>query len=202
MKHVKFSTNSFNSLLFRSPASLLDTNPTLLRCNDYFIHPSRRTQSTQKFVRRHQHDRTSAKVRTPADLVSHHSQDIPEQQVDRKTLVFLNLSGCSSLAASEPLFPTWMPLILFSSCWFSVIASLFPGSIDTSPAPRSTRALFLSFTRSVSSILSLYAFILAFPVKVLSMIVLIRSQHSSFCGFVPLPCDASAAEPGKPPVCP
>ena len=61
---------------------------------------------------------------------------------------------------------------------------------------------FLSFNRSVSAILSLYAFILAFPVKVLSMIVLIRSRHSSLCGFVAFPCDASAAQPGQPPMCP
>ena len=76
------------------------------------------------------------------------------------------------------------------------------GSTSTSPAPRSTRALFLLFTRCVSAILSLYASILAFPVKVLSMIVLSRSRHSSSCGFVALPCDASAAQPGRPPVCP
>ena len=44
---------------------------------------------------------------------------------------------------------------------------LFPGSIGTSSAPLSTRGLFFSFTRSVSAILSLYAFILAFPVKIL-----------------------------------
>ena len=46
-----------------------------------------------------------------------------------------------------------------------------------------TFALFLSFTRSVSAILSLSAFILAFPVKILSIIVLIRSRHSLLCGF-------------------
>ena len=33
------------------------------------------------------------------------------------------------------------------------------------------------------------------------MIVLILSRHSSLCGFVAFPCDASAAHPGKPPVC-
>ena len=74
---------------------------------------------TQKFVRRHQHDLASAQVRTPADFVSHRSQDFPEQTVgseDADALeascsnrtVFLNLSGCSSPAASEPLLPTWM----------------------------------------------------------------------------------------------
>ena len=29
------------------------------------------------------------------------------------------------------------------------------------------------------------------------MIVLLRSRHSSLCGFVALPCDASAAQPGQ-----
>ena len=77
---------------------------------------------------------------------------------------------------------------------------LFPRSIGTSPAPRSTRAPFLSFTRAVSAILSLYVFILGFTVNVLSMVFLIRSRHSSFCGFVAFPCDASAAEPGQLPV--
>ena len=47
-----------------------------------------------------------------------------------------------------------------------------------------------------------YAFILAFPAKFLSMTVLIRSRHSSLYGFVAHPCDASAAHPGQPPVCP
>ena len=65
--------------------------------------------------------------------MSHHSQDIPEQQVGRKTpmhserlasnlTVLLNLSGCSSVAVSDPLLPMWMSLILFSSCWFSVMS--------------------------------------------------------------------------------
>ena len=177
---------------------------------------------TQKFVRRHQHDLTFEHVRTPGrSCVS------PLARYSRATIgsedaaalgapcsnraVFLNLSGRSSPAASDPLWPTWMSLILSSSCGFSLMAppdasacrtaicssSLFSGTLGTSPAPRSTRALLLSFTRSVSAFLSLYAFILAFPVKVLSMIVLTRSEHSSLCGF-----DASAAQPGQPPVCP
>ena len=141
--------------------------------------------------------------------------------------VVLNLSGCASPAASDPLLPTWMSLILFSSCWFSMMSppdasacrtatyssaasacrtvtyssALFPGSTGTSSAPRSTRALSFSLTRSVSATLSLYAFIFAFPVKILTMIVLILSRQSSLCGFVAFPCDASAAHPGKPPVC-
>ena len=72
--------------------------------------------------------------------------------------------------------------------------------MSTFPAPLSSRALFLHFTRAVSATLSLRAFILALPVKVLSIISLIRSRHSLLCGFVALPCDASAAQPGQPPV--
>ena len=93
---------------------------------------------------------------------------------------------------------TNVDLILFSSYWFSVMSlpsasacrtaicssSLFPGSIDhISPVPLSSPTLFFPFARSDSAILSLYAFILAFPVKVLSMIVLIRSRHSSSMWF-------------------
>ena len=62
------------------------------------------------------------------------------------------------------------------------------------------RALFLSFTRSVSATLSLCVFILDFPVNVLSMIGLIRSLLSTLWGLVALPCDASAAQPGQHPV--
>ena len=168
---------------------------------------------TQKFVRRHQHDLTSARVRTPADFcvspLARHSRATVGSE-DAAALgascsnrtVFLNLSGWSSPVASDPLLPTWMSLILPSSCWFPLdvtarcvrlsnrhllIISVFTGTIRTSPAPRSTRALFFSLTRSVSVILSLYALILAFPVKVLSMIVLIRSRQSSLCGFVAFP---------------
>ena len=147
------------------------------------------------------------------------------QQLDRKTLmhskllarIVLSSSTCQVVLHSLPLilFCQRECLILFFSCWFSVMSppdasacrtaicssSLFSGSIGTSPSPRSTRALFLFHSLCVSAILSLYAFILAFPVKVLSMIVLIRSRHPSLCGFVALPCDASAAQPGQPPVC-
>ena len=66
-------------------------------------------------------------------------------------------------------------------------SSLFPDSRGTSPAPRSTRTLFLSFTRSVSATLSLRT--LAFPFKILSMIVLICSRHSLLCGLIaPMRC--------------
>ena len=119
---------------------------------------------------------------------------------------FLNLSGCSSFTVSDPLWPMWTSLILFSSCCFS--SSQMRPHVDPPSAPhsqvpethplctsRSSRASFLSFTRSVSAIRSLYALILAFPVKVLSMIVLIRSRHSLLCGLITLPCDARAAQP-------
>ena len=51
-----------------------------------FIHLEECIQ-TPKFARRHQHDLTSTQVRTPADFVFHHSQDIPEKQLDLKTLM-------------------------------------------------------------------------------------------------------------------
>ena len=94
---------------------LLDTNPTRLRCNDSFVHPSRRTHPTQKFVRRHQHDLTSAQARTPADLASHRSQEIPEQQLGRKTLLHSELLAQivqSSLTCQVVLH--LLPLVLFS----------------------------------------------------------------------------------------
>ena len=111
-RHVKFSANSFNSLLLRSLAS--STTPTRLRCNDSFIHPSRRTHPRQKYVRRHEHDQTSAHARTPADFVSHHSQDIPEQQVGRKTLMHLELLAQIVLSSSTcPIVLLLLPLIIF-----------------------------------------------------------------------------------------
>ena len=36
------------------------------------------------------------------------------------------------------------------------------------------------------------------PVKVLSIIALILTRHSVLCGFVALPCNASAAHPAQP----
>ena len=147
---------------------------------------------TQKFVRRRQHD-----LRTPADLcvsplagysrVTVGSEDAAALELEasrsNRTL-FLNLSSSSS--------PMMLPPDASACRTATCSSSLFPGSMGTSPAPRSTRALFLSLTHSVSAILSLYAFILPFPVKVLSMIVLILSQHSSLCGFVAFPCDATS----------
>ena len=96
--------------------------------------------------------------------------------------VFLNLSDCSLFPVSDPLLPTWTFLIMFPSCVSSSPPSAPRSQVDTFPAPRSTRARFLSFTRSVSAILSLHAFILVLFVKVLSMIVLLRSRHSLLCG--------------------
>ena len=101
------------------------------------------------------------------------------------------------------LLPMWMSLILFSpdaTARRSDICFSFLGSTGTSPAPFSARALLLSCTRSVMATLSLCALILAIPAAVLSTIVLVCSQHSWFRGFVILPCDASAAQPGQPTV--
>ena len=103
---------------------------------------------------------------------------------------------------SLPLSFVWLNCLSSSSdatACRSAICSSLPGSISTSPAPLSTRGMFLSYARSVSATLSLCALILSFPVKVLSIIVLIRSRHWLLCGFVALPCDASAAQPSKRP---
>ena len=99
----------------------------------------------------------------------------------------------------------WFSLILFSSCCLSsspdatecrsAICSSFPGSLSTSPAHLFVRAHVLSFNRSVSATLSLYAFIVASPVKVFSIIVVIRSRHPLLCGFIDFPCDVSAEQP-------
>ena len=103
-----------------------------------------------------------------------------------------------------------MSLILPSSCWFSVMyppdasacrtaicsSSLFP--VPKAPPLRLSQfELFsLSFTQSVSAILSLYVSILACPVKVLSIIVPARFRDVSYVVFVAFPCDASNAYPG------
>ena len=92
---------------------LLDTAPTLLRCNDSFVHPSHRMHPTQKFVRRHQHDQTSAQIRTPADLgvsplarncrATYGSEDGAALELEASCpnrTVFLNLSGCCCLWSS------------------------------------------------------------------------------------------------------
>ena len=112
--------------------------------------------------------------------------------------VFLNLSASSSLAASDPLLPTWMSLILFSSCrvFCDVTARcvrmsnrhLLIISVPVFPYARPLHLAQLELFASLSLDLSqrfclCMHFILAFPVKVLSMIVLIRSPHSSLCGF-------------------
>ena len=106
----------------------------------------------------------------PADHVSHRSQDIPEQQVGRKTQLHSELIAqvvlCSLTCQAVLHLP---PLILFCQRGYLSFYPLRAGSISASPAPLSTQTRFFSFTHSVSSILSFYAFILAFPVKVLSM---------------------------------
>ena len=151
---------------------------------------------TQKCIRRHQHDLTSAQIRTAADLASHHSQDIPEQQSVLKTLLHSELLaqivlfsstcqvvlhvlspilfhhfGCRSLCSCTAVFLS-SP---YATACRSDICSPFPRSIDTHSA---TRAVCLFFTRSVSVSLSLYACILALPVQLLSQIVLIHSRDS------------------------
>ena len=75
----------------------------------------------------------------------------------------------------------------------SDISSSFPGSMDTPPAPRSTRALFLSFTRCVSATVFVCIHP-GFSRQSSSLVVLIRSRHSLLCGLSALPCDTSAAK--------
>ena len=130
--------------------------------------------------------------------------------------VFLNLSGFSSLAASGPLLPIWMSLTLSSSCWvFSdvtarcvrmsdrhLLITSVPDSIGTSPAPCATRffSLFDSLCLSDSVFIRIHpCFSRQGPLNDRSD-SLSLSLHSSLCGCVAFPCDASAAHPGQPPV--
>ena len=210
-----FSTTSFNELFLRSRHLRLDTNPTLLLCNDSFVHRSRRLDPTKKFVRRHQRDLTSAQVRTSADfcvspLAGYSSATFGSEDADAlgascsNRTFFLNLSVCSSRAAN--LNVSHSSLFVLVLCDVSarcvrmsnrhLLIISVPGSKGTSPAPFSIRALFLSFTQSVSAILSLYVSILACPVKVLSIIVPARFRDVSYVVFVAFPCDASNAYPG------
>ena len=75
----------------------------------------------------------------------------------------------------------------------SAICSSFPSSMGTSSAPRSTRALFLSSTRSDSATLCMHSS-LPFPSKFSQLIVLILSLGSLLCDWIA--CDAGGAQPG------
>ena len=101
--------------------TLLDTAPTLLRCNDTRVHPSHRIDPTQKCVQM-----TSAQVRTPADLVSHLSQDgsratcgSEDADVFRASCsnrsIFLRPSVCSSWIASDPLALTSFGVLVWAA---------------------------------------------------------------------------------------
>ena len=172
---------------------------------------------TQKFVRRHQHDWTSAQVRTQADLVSHHSQKNPEQQVDWKTMMHSELlAQIVCLPQIVRLFVEVSHSILFVLVFCDVtdrcvrmsnrhmpIISVpgFHRHISCTSLYSSSFPLFHSLCLSDSVFVRIHP-CFSRQGKVLSMILLIRSRHSSLCGFVALPCDASAAQPGQPPVCP
>ena len=160
----------------------------------------------QKFENHRQHDLNSEQVRARADLVSHHSQDIQKTHAWLRTTMYVEpFARFVQSSSTCQVVPMWISLIMFPSGCFSsspdatacrsAICSSSPGSTSTSPAPRSSRDLFLSVTRSVLATLSHYAFILAFPVQVLSKIVLISSRLSLLCGSIALPCDASADQP-------
>ena len=105
---------------------------TRFRSNLWIFHL--KVHPTQQFAYRRQHDLTSALVRTPADIVSHNSQDILGQHMDRKMLmyselqcssrsVFLHSSKCSSLDDPDPLLLTRMLLIFFVWVLYDVAAS-------------------------------------------------------------------------------
>ena len=76
--------------------------------------------------------------------------------------VFLNVQVVLNVLSPILFIPRWMSLILFSSCCLS-----------SSPDATACR----SASAPLSRRLRLCAFILAVPVKVLSIIVLIRSRH-------------------------
>ena len=115
--------------------------------------------------------------------------------------VFLNLTGCSSCYQCGRLILFSSFCLVLATCdRMSIRHLLLVPGFHKHISCTSFQSSSFSFTRSVSATLSSYAFILAFPVKVLSIFVLVRSQHSLLCGFVALPCDASAAQPGRPPV--
>ena len=140
----------------------------------------------QKFVRRHQHDLTSAQVGTPADFASQRYSWIGRRCCTRSfllesysllQLVRLFFTCClwSSFAnvdvSHSVLFVLGFPDVTARCVCMPnrhLLISSIPGFHRHVPAHRSPRALFLSITRSVSAILSLYAFILALPLKVLN----------------------------------
>ena len=67
LRRVKLSTNSFNSLLLRSPASSPQYHSNTSPMQRLF-HPSRRIHPAQKFACNRPHDLNSSKVRALADL--------------------------------------------------------------------------------------------------------------------------------------
>ena len=183
---------------------LRDTNPTNLWCNDFSsIHLVERIERRNLYVvidvtwALHKYGPQPILFLTTRRRFHRHpwSEDDDALGASCSNLAFfLNLSGCSSCAVSDPLLQIWMSLILFSSCWFSVMSppdapacrtatcssSFSRGSTGTSSAHRSTQAVFsLSFTRSVSAILSLYAFI-----RVFSRQCSLNDRSDSFSAFV------------------
>ena len=180
---------------------LFDTNPTLLRCNDSFIHSSRRIHTTQKFVCHRPRDLNSAQIPALYGLVSRQSQDIQETHAWTKlrlnlkiiALIVVFSSTCQGvLHVLSPilLHHIWMFLILFSSCCLSsspdvtacrsAICSPLQGSIGTSPAPLLELLFFPSLALSQRLSVSLCAFILALPVKEGSL----RSLSDSLSPFI------------------
>ena len=72
----------------------------------------------------------------------------------------------------------------------------FVARLEHSPAPLSTRALFL-FSLALSRRFYLCMHLSsALPIRVLAMIVVTCSRHSLLCGLAALPYDVSGANPG------
>ena len=202
LRHVMLPTNSFNHFSKDLLLLLLDTNQTLLRSNDSFVHPSRGIHPTQKFVCRPSTlpefcCTNMCSGRSCLSPVAEYSSDTCKDKEDDvfgaycwNRTVFLKLSSCSSFAVSDPLLPMLTSLLLFSSCCLSsspdgatclsATCSSILDSKGTSPAPLSTQKLLFFFTRPFPS---------KFPT-----IVLIRFRR-----FSSMRCQR-AAQSGQPPV--
>ena len=96
--------------------------------------------------------------------------------------IVLSSSNCQvvlHVAVSDPLLPTWMSLILSSSCWFSLMSPPDASACRTATCSSAqTRALVLSLTRSFSATV----FVCIHPC--LSRQGSLNNRSDSFCTFV------------------
>ena len=105
------------------------------------------------FVWHRQHDLHSAQVRAPADLVSHHSQEIQETHTWLRTTMYLEFLAQIVLSSSNCQVVLHLLSVLFApdaTACQSVICSSSLGSRRTSPALPSTLALFFSRSPALS----------------------------------------------------